>query len=692
MLLSKVITKFGNKQNLPRRTVQEYLKAPQKYSTRELEVEASDCESKIIFNEVLQRLKMISRDNVKREQKRSIEEIMGTGQIPRTPSKFVTCLNDTDQNEEEQVQVDGTATPNLHFPLKVTKSFVIDEYEPVEDDVINTETKVTDVGDSDFSSHKNIQFEPVNRWIAQENEDSVQIDDYRFGSSDPAIPVSDVPCGGCGALLHCTNATVPGFIPKELFTTLSQKQLRSITCQRCSILKEHDVALGITVNPAEYEKILENLKTKSSLLILLILDLLDFPCSIWPRILNIIGKRPVYVVGNKIDLLCGKGSDFLNHVNRCLLKTLTENGIDEANVKSLKLISAKTGFGVEDLITDLQNNWGNQGDVYIVGCTNSGKSTLFNTLIRSDFCKVKASDVLQRATVSRWPGTTVNLLKFPILRMLSWRKAIRQERLAVAKKRISLLTESKKRLIGLNDKDEKIWSLMGYLGTTFKIKSNGPKFKGLDPEEPDFRNSKWCYDTPGVVSHEQILSLLTASELSMTMPNRVVVPRNFRLRNGLTLFIGGLARVDVLIAPCNPWVTVYASRNLPITIVQTVDADLMYQKLLGTKLFAVPHGSRERLKEWPGLRGKEVKVIGMSRTVATADIVLSSAGWVSIAASLFKSCTLQAWTPEGRGIFLRQPALITRTTRFRKQRIDDTPAFKPNNKDEMYLQLKFESR
>jgi ribosome biogenesis GTPase A len=51
------------------------------------------------------------------------------------------------------------------------------------------------------------------------------------------------------------------------------------------------------------------------------------------------------------------------------------------------------------------------GDVYILGCTNVGKSTLFNALLQSDYCKVKAVDLIQRATTSLWPGTTVNLLK-----------------------------------------------------------------------------------------------------------------------------------------------------------------------------------------------------------------------------------------------------------------------------------------
>lgn len=51
------------------------------------------------------------------------------------------------------------------------------------------------------------------------------------------------------------------------------------------------------------------------------------------------------------------------------------------------------------------------GDIYLVGCTNVGKSTLFNSLIHSDLCRIEAEDILQRATISSWPGTTLNLLK-----------------------------------------------------------------------------------------------------------------------------------------------------------------------------------------------------------------------------------------------------------------------------------------
>lgn len=65
----------------------------------------------------------------------------------------------------------------------------------------------------------------------------------------------------------------------------------------------------------------------------------------------------------------------------------------------------------------------------MIGCTNSGKSTLFNTFLQSDLCKSQAVNLIQHATTSVWPGTTLNLLKFPILKPSPHKLFIRVSRL-----------------------------------------------------------------------------------------------------------------------------------------------------------------------------------------------------------------------------------------------------------------------
>ena len=51
-------------------------------------------------------------------------------------------------------------------------------------------------------------------------------------------------------------------------------------------------------------------------------------------------------------------------------------------------------------------------DLYIVGTANAGKSSLFNALLASDYCKSSARDLIERATVSVWPGD-LEFVKLP---------------------------------------------------------------------------------------------------------------------------------------------------------------------------------------------------------------------------------------------------------------------------------------
>lgn len=176
---------------------------------------------------------------------------------------------------------------------------------------------------------------------------------------------------------------------------------------------------------------------------MLIVDLLDFPCSIWPGIADLIGsKTPTFVIGNKIDLLPKDDRNYIRRIENQLRDYVKLCGFATTNIKNVSLISAKTGFGVEDLITHVQKFWKYRGDVYLVGCTNVGKSSLFNALLQSDFCKIKATDLIQRATISQWPGTTLNLLKFPIMRPSEDKVYIREQRL----KQLNVAIKEEKRL------------------------------------------------------------------------------------------------------------------------------------------------------------------------------------------------------------------------------------------------------
>ncbi|KAF6204698.1 hypothetical protein GE061_018859 [Apolygus lucorum] len=516
----------------------------------------------------------------------------------------------------------------------------------------------------------------------------------KYGTSNPGIPSSNVPCGGCGAVLHCKDTSIPGFIPQELFTECKTKDLRTITCQRCYFLQNHDTALSIAVDAKVYPKIISYIKRKKSL-VLLAIDLTDFPCSIWPGISDLVGLDcPMFLVGNKVDLLVGDSKGWLGHVEESLRKCFPAR----ANILGTQLISAKTGFGVEELITQLHNTWQYQGDVYLVGCTNVGKSTLFNALLQSDYCKVKAADLVQRATTAPWPGTTLNLLKFPILRPEGWRTYLRSQRL----KRENYRAENQLRQEqAKSDRSKRVSppQLIGHIGRTFHLSSkrdddpfSSPDFSdpktpipggGLNPNDRDFAKGRWFYDTPGVLHNDQILDLLTTEELMKVLPQKTIEPRTVIMKPGWTLFVGGLARIDYLQgeSTSNRW-TVFVSRELPITICFTNDAEEVYETLLESDKFVVPYNDAQRLEKWPSLKHKEeFKFSGLSKYKCCGDIVLSSCGWVSFAPNEKEIIHIRPWTPEGRGIYARFPALLPFAVNNRGILMRGTPAFSRRRND-----------
>jgi hypothetical protein len=215
----------------------------------------------------------------------------------------------------------------------------------------------------------------------------------------------------------------------------------------------------------------------------------------------------------------------------------------------------------------------------------------------------------------------------------------------------------------------------------FARKSQLPK--PFDENNYHYLDSRFLYDSPGTIYKDQILSLLTTEELIKTIPRRIITPRTFSLQPFQTLFIAGLARVDVVHSRQNVLLTVFASDYLPVHVVYTNEANRFYNIFLGTELLQVPYGSTERLNQWPVLTPKEIDFTSedaKSWKESCGDIVLSNAGWVSVTVGLEESCVLKAFTPEGedgqpKGIFVRKPSLLPFAVNMRGRRIPNTPCY-----------------
>lgn len=124
----------------------------------------------------------------------------------------------------------------------------------------------------------------------------------------------------------------------------------------------------------------------------------------------------------------------------------------------------------------------------------------------------------------------------------------------------------------------------------------------------------------------------------------------------------------------------------------------MYRELLGSPLLAVPCGGEGRLKQWPGLASKDVTVEGVGSDESAIDIVLSSAGnhikpvtsttaeiisltvagWVAVSGEKGATFQLKVFTPEARGIHIRNPSLLPHAVKLRGKRVGKSPTFENN--------------
>ncbi|KIL37698.1 GTPase [Cohnella kolymensis] len=202
-------------------------------------------------------------------------------------------------------------------------------------------------------------------------------------------------CAGCGIALQSEHTHTPGYVPE------SSLDKDSAVCQRCFRIKNYNEASSVTVNQDEFLKLLGGVASTDSLVVHIV-DIFDFQGSIISGLQRFVGNNPVLLVVNKIDLLPRVTN--WNRLRNWVQKQAKENGLKVADVV---LCSARRNTGF-DRVVEAVNSLRRRRDVYVVGATNVGKSTLINRLI-SDY-----SDLKRELTVSRYPGTTLDAVEIPL--------------------------------------------------------------------------------------------------------------------------------------------------------------------------------------------------------------------------------------------------------------------------------------
>ncbi|QFT89933.1 GTP-binding protein Der [Bacillus sp. THAF10] len=202
-------------------------------------------------------------------------------------------------------------------------------------------------------------------------------------------------CIGCGVAIQTENPNELGYAPP------SSLDKESIICKRCFRLKHYNEIQDVSLTDDDFIRILNSIgQTKG--LVVKIVDIFDFDGSWLPGLHRFVGNNKVLLVGNKVDLL--PKSVKPNKVINWMKQMAKELGLKPEDVF---LISADKGIGVKELAQSIES-YRNGEDVYVVGCTNVGKSTFINRIIR-EFSGEE--DVI---TTSQFPGTTLDLIDIPL--------------------------------------------------------------------------------------------------------------------------------------------------------------------------------------------------------------------------------------------------------------------------------------
>lgn len=184
-------------------------------------------------------------------------------------------------------------------------------------------------------------------------------------------------CLGCGAYLQSHDSSLEGYT-----TDLNNK-----FCKRCFDITHYNKYVSLNKNNDVYLKKI-NYINKSNDLVVLTLDLFNLFDLDSLKLTN-----PIILAFTKKDL-----------VSRSIHENKIFEKIDcHLNIVAKIFVSSKNNYNL-DLLIDLINKYKTSKNVYFVGLTNAGKSSLINKILKNYF------SVQDFITVSNLPSTTLDFI------------------------------------------------------------------------------------------------------------------------------------------------------------------------------------------------------------------------------------------------------------------------------------------
>ncbi len=196
---------------------------------------------------------------------------------------------------------------------------------------------------------------------------------------------SEKKCAGCGVVLQDEN------VLQEGYTT----SLENDICQRCFRMKNYGEYQAVAKSNDEYLSILKSVgETKD--LVLYITDLLNIDKNI-EEVRRLIPNKMILVL-NKKDILPKSVKE------EKLISYFKNLGLD---FEEIIVVSVNKNYNIDYLLKRIKY-YQTSKNVYAIGHTNAGKSSLINKLIKN------YSDKTQELTMSPLPSTTLSTVTIEI--------------------------------------------------------------------------------------------------------------------------------------------------------------------------------------------------------------------------------------------------------------------------------------
>lgn len=192
-------------------------------------------------------------------------------------------------------------------------------------------------------------------------------------------------CSGCGVLLQDEN------IAQEGYTTSLENEI----CQRCFRMKNYGEYQVSTKSNEEYLSILKSIGRKKDL-VLHIIDLINIDQDL--SFVRSEIKNKMILVLNKRDVLPKSVKDE---------KIISYFKDLELGYEDIVIISANKNYNLDELYKKIKKHQ-TSNNVYVVGHTNTGKSSLINRMIE-DY-----SESDKELTISPLPSTTLNEIEIQL--------------------------------------------------------------------------------------------------------------------------------------------------------------------------------------------------------------------------------------------------------------------------------------